>query len=60
MLCTAFVTDCLETLEEIGMRADADFRAAGGEALRLVPSLNASEAWARAVVTLVDETRTPA
>jgi ferrochelatase len=45
VFCPAFVADCLETLEEIGMRAEADFKAAGGEALRLVPSLNAHPAW---------------
>lgn len=49
----AFVADCLETLEEIGMRARRDFIAAGGERLILVPSLNASPAWADAVVRLV-------
>lgn len=54
VFCPAFVADCLETLEEIGMRADEDFRAAGGEALRLVPSLNASARW---VDTVVDLTR---
>ncbi|MCA9710481.1 MAG: ferrochelatase, partial [Myxococcales bacterium] len=41
VLCPAFVADCLETLEEIGMRAKEDFLAAGGEQLELVPSLNA-------------------
>lgn len=50
--CPAFVADCLETLEEIGMRADEDFRAAGGKRLVLVPSLNAHPAWADAVVQL--------
>ncbi|MCA9687945.1 MAG: ferrochelatase, partial [Myxococcales bacterium] len=45
VLCPAFVADCLETLEEIGIRAVADFRAAGGEELRLVPSLNATPTW---------------
>ncbi len=53
VLCPAFVADCLETLEEIGMRAEEDFRAAGGEALRLVPSLNAHPAWVQAAVNLV-------
>jgi ferrochelatase len=43
--CPAFVADCLETLEEIGMRAREDFLAAGGDELVLVPSLNASPAW---------------
>ncbi|MBT8491957.1 MAG: ferrochelatase [Deltaproteobacteria bacterium] len=52
VFCPAFVADCLETLEEIGMRADEDFREAGGEELTLVPSLNSSDAWADAVAAL--------
>ncbi|HVY60218.1 MAG TPA: ferrochelatase [Planctomycetota bacterium] len=52
VLCPAFVADCLETLEEIGMRAREDFIEHGGEDLRLVPSLNAHEAWVHAVVEL--------
>ena len=55
VLCPAFVADCLETLEEIGIRARADFLRAGGEALTLVPSLNAHPAWVRAVVQFVRE-----
>lgn len=56
VICPAFVADCLETIEEIGIRARGDFLAAGGEDLRLVPSLNAEDAWADAVVRLVRET----
>jgi ferrochelatase len=52
ILSSAFVADCLETIEELGLRAAESFEAAGGETLRLVPSLNASDAWADAVVTL--------
>ncbi len=48
----AFVADCLETLEEIGIRAREQFLALGGETLTLVPSLNAAPAWRDAVVTL--------
>ena len=48
----AFVADCLETVEEIGMRAKDQFIAAGGEQLTLVPSLNATPVWADAVVAL--------
>ena len=59
VLSPAFVADCLETLEEIAIRGDEDFRAHGGEALRLVPSLNSHDAWVAAIVQLVDETRTP-
>ena len=48
----AFVADCLETVEEIGIRAREQFIAAGGKQLTLVPSLNATPAWADAVVAL--------
>ncbi len=58
VICPAFVADCLETLEEIGIRAAADFKAAGGGELTLVPSLNASPAWVDAVATMA--TRMPA
>jgi protoporphyrin/coproporphyrin ferrochelatase len=58
VLCPAFVADCLETLEEIGIRARADFLRAGGEALTLVPSLNAHPAFVRALVQLVREVET--
>lgn len=54
VFCPAFVADCLETVEEIGIRAREQFRAAGGEELVLVPSLNATPVWADAVVSLVE------
>ena len=53
VFCPAFVADCLETLEEIGVRAREDFVANGGEELRLVPSLNAHPAWIEAAARLV-------
>jgi len=53
VFCPAFVADCLETLEEIGIRAREDFLKAGGESLTLVPSLNATPEWADAVVALL-------
>jgi ferrochelatase len=56
ILSPAFVADCLETLEELGMRAVASFRESGGQALTLVPAVNASDAWVDAVVTLARET----
>lgn len=49
VICPAFVADCLETVEEIGIRARAQFKAAGGDDLVLVPSLNASPPWVDAV-----------
>lgn len=52
VLCPAFVADCLETLEEIQLRAKAQFVGRGGEDLLLVPSLNSSPAWVGAVVSM--------
>jgi ferrochelatase len=53
VLCPAFVADCLETLEEIGVRAREQWRAAGGQELHLVPSLNAHPAWVTAVASWI-------
>ena len=39
VICPAFVSDCLETIEEIGVRAKEDFLAAGGESLELIKSV---------------------
>jgi ferrochelatase len=41
VLCPSFVVDCLETLEEIGIRAAERWRELGGEELRLAPCPNA-------------------
>lgn len=51
--CPSFVADCLETLEEIGMRADAAFRGAGGEKLALVPAVNANPVFMRGLAEAV-------
>jgi ferrochelatase len=54
VLCPSFVADCLETLEEIGLRGRETFLAAGGEELRLVPCLNSAQPWVDGVVKLVN------
>lgn len=51
--CPSFVTDCLETLEEIGMREQERWLALGGERFTLIPCLNTNELWIKAVVELV-------
>ena len=56
IMCPAFVADCLETVEEIGIRARDQWRSLGGEDLLLVPSLNAEPAWIQAVATMVRKT----
>lgn len=53
VFCPAFVADCLETIEEIGLRAKEQFLAAGGESLALVPSLNQDDGWVSALVAMV-------
>ncbi|OGQ22715.1 MAG: ferrochelatase [Deltaproteobacteria bacterium RIFCSPHIGHO2_02_FULL_44_16] len=45
VLSPGFTVDCLETLEEIGMRGRDVFREAGGEELTLLPCLNDHPAW---------------
>jgi ferrochelatase len=53
--CPSFVADCLETLEEMGIRGRETFLGAGGEELRLIPSLNADPLWVETVVKWVQE-----
>jgi ferrochelatase len=45
VVCPGFVSDCLETLEEIGITARRRFLEAGGSELYLIPCLNESPAW---------------
>ncbi|WP_299729854.1 ferrochelatase [uncultured Endozoicomonas sp.] len=45
VICPSFVSDCLETLEEIGIGAKEEFIEAGGESLELIPCLNEHPAW---------------
>jgi ferrochelatase len=56
VVCPSFTADCLETLEEIGIRAREDFEAHGGEELRLVPSLNSDDRWVRAILEITAQT----
>ncbi|MBI2605544.1 MAG: ferrochelatase [Deltaproteobacteria bacterium] len=52
VLCPSFVSDCLETLEEIAIRGRDIFRASGGEELVYIPAVNAREEWAKAVLNI--------
>ncbi len=53
VLTPSFTADCLETIEEIGVRAQESFTHHGGKELRLVPCLNADPKWTAAIVSLV-------
>ncbi|OGT40925.1 MAG: ferrochelatase [Gammaproteobacteria bacterium RIFCSPHIGHO2_12_FULL_38_14] len=44
IICPGFAVDCLETLEEIAIRAKHIFLAEGGESLQYIPALNDSRA----------------
>lgn len=50
--CPGFVTDCLETLEEIGIEGRATFMAAGGKEFHLIPCLNEHPRWIAALADL--------
>lgn len=45
VVCPAFVSDCLETLEEIGMEGKEEFIEAGGESFTQIPCLNTNKLW---------------
>ena len=49
VICPAFVADCLETLEEIGLRGRDSFLAAGGTDFALIPCLNEHPLWLEAL-----------
>ena len=49
----SFTSDCLETLEEIGIRARETFMEAGGESLTLAPCLNANPEWIAALSRMI-------
>ena len=53
VICPAFVSDCLETLEEIGLRGRESFLQAGGEKFTLIPCLNEHPLWLAALEKMV-------
>jgi protoporphyrin/coproporphyrin ferrochelatase len=52
VVCPGFVSDCLETLEEIGIVARQAFLAAGGQDFYVVSCLNESPEWIEALAVL--------
>ena len=50
----AFVADCLETLEEIAMRANEDFKENGGEEFLAVPCLNENDEWVQTAANWIN------
>ncbi|WP_300410408.1 ferrochelatase [uncultured Alcanivorax sp.] len=55
VFCPGFSSDCLETLEEIGVENRGYFEEAGGEAFGYIPALNAEPGHIDALVQLIEE-----
>ncbi|MAS68862.1 MAG: ferrochelatase [Flavobacteriaceae bacterium] len=51
----AFISDCLETLEEIGMEAKEDFKEKGGDEMHVVPCINDRDDWVNVLSRWIDE-----
>ncbi len=54
VVAPAFVTDCLETIIEIGYEYKQDFIKKGGEQLQMVDSLNDKDQWVDAIVEIAE------
>jgi ferrochelatase len=54
VLCPGFVSDCLETLEEIGIEARQAFLGAGGREFHALPCLNEAPEWIVAMAKIVE------
>ena len=55
VMCPSFVADCLETLEEIGIRAKEDFIEAGGEDLLRIDCVNSHDRWVDGLQQIIDQ-----
>jgi len=53
VICPAFVSDCLETIEEIGLRGRQTCREAGGQEFSLIPCLNEHPLWVAALEKMI-------
>lgn len=55
VICPGFVSDCLETLEEIAIENKAAFLQAGGGDFNYIPCLNERPQWIQALTQIVRE-----
>ncbi len=55
VICPGFTSDCLETLEEIGMEVRRDFMAAGGQEFHAIACLNESPAWITGLAEVAEQ-----
>jgi len=57
VVCPAFVSDCLETLEEIAEQGKETFLHAGGESFRMIPCLNIHPLWVSTIARWIMQYR---
>jgi ferrochelatase len=55
VMCPAFVSDCLETIEEINIRGRETFLAAGGKEFAQIPCLNEEPRWIDVLAKMAGE-----
>lgn len=55
VICCGFVSDCVETMEEIAIAGREEFHEAGGEVFNYIPCLNANAEWLNALADLVKD-----
>ena len=53
VICPGFVSDCLETLEEISIEARNAFLSSGGKEFHALPCLNESPEWIEALAAII-------
>jgi ferrochelatase len=53
IISPAFVSDCLETIEELGIRGRDSFIGAGGQSYQLIPCVNEHPLWINALEKMV-------
>lgn len=55
VITPAFVSDCLETLEEIAMEGKEDFLEAGGTDYKHIPCMNDNDDWVQVMTSWIDQ-----
>jgi protoporphyrin/coproporphyrin ferrochelatase len=60
VICPAFVSDCLETIEEIGMRGCEQFMAGSGKEYTRIPCMNEHPLWIEALEKMAGKFLAPA
>jgi protoporphyrin/coproporphyrin ferrochelatase len=55
VICPGFISDCLETLEEIALEVKREFEAAGGQEFHYIPCLNESPEWITGLAEIAEQ-----